>query len=64
MCMICVDYEKSKLTFNQAVSNLFETKKQLDNDHVISVLEKIVDDSPDVLDDKTTLMLSSIENSI
>ena len=39
MCMICVDYQKGKLTFEEAVRNLQEMMKTLDSDH----LDKVID---------------------
>jgi hypothetical protein len=38
MCLICVDYQKGKLTVSEAWNNLNEMKEVIESDHVDVVL--------------------------
>ena len=41
MCLICVDYQKGKLTVSEAWRNLQEMQEVLDSDHVDVVLSTL-----------------------
>jgi hypothetical protein len=41
MCLICVDLQKNKLTSKEARSNLNETYKTLDKNHIHKLLQLI-----------------------
>jgi hypothetical protein len=41
MCLICVDYQKGKLTVSEAWRNLQEMQEVLDSDHVDVVLSML-----------------------
>lgn len=43
MCMICVDYQNGKLTFEEAVQNLQEMLPALDSEHVDQILDMLFD---------------------
>jgi len=45
MCLICVDYEKEKLTLKEAWVNLGEMHNSLDEEHRNEVLEKLWNDA-------------------
>jgi len=41
MCLICIDLQKDKLTWEEARKNLGETHTELDHDHILEVLKLI-----------------------
>jgi hypothetical protein len=44
MCLICVEYEKQKLTVKEALRNLLEMKPQIDDDHYWATYSRLNDD--------------------
>ena len=49
MCIICVEYQKQKLTVKEALRNLLEMKPQIDETHYWEVYNKLNDDQDEVL---------------
>ncbi len=43
MCLICVEWEKGKLTFTEAMRNLGEMGRAMDPEHVEDVKKMLVD---------------------
>lgn len=43
MCLICVEWEKGKLTFSEAIRNLGEMSQDLGEEHVEEVKKKLID---------------------
>jgi len=41
MCIICIEYEKDKLTINEVYRALHEMRKDLDEEHVQELLTKL-----------------------
>ena len=41
MCMICVDYQNGKLTFEEAVRNLQEMLTSLDSEHIDYIIDML-----------------------
>ena len=41
MCLICVEYQKGKLTVNEAWQNLHEMQEIMESDHVDVVLSML-----------------------
>lgn len=65
MCIICLELDK--LNLNQAISNLFETRNSLEEDHVNDVLNKIyekMDQEDTPLTEKSDRMLLMIEDGV
>jgi len=44
MCIICVDYQKEKLTLNEAWRNLKEMREDMDPAHVEEVVNMLWED--------------------
>ena len=44
MCLICVEWEKGKLTFTEAMRNLGEMSTALEPEHVEEVKKMLIDD--------------------
>ena len=49
MCIICVEYQKQKLTVKEALRNLLEMKPQIDETHYQEVYNKLNDDQDEML---------------
>ncbi len=49
MCIICVEYEKQKLTTKEAIRNLKEMEPQIDPQHYQETLVRLNEDLDDVL---------------
>lgn len=43
MCIICIEIEKDKLKFREAIKNLREMYQTIDYDHVDDVIKKVLD---------------------
>tara|TARA_R100001594_G_scaffold90469_1_gene124888 strand:+ start:866 stop:1069 length:204 start_codon:yes stop_codon:yes gene_type:complete len=43
MCIICVEIEKDKLKFREAIRNLREMYQTIDYDHIDDVTKKVLD---------------------
>lgn len=44
MCIICIEYEKQKLTINEAIRNLNEIKPQIEEQHYWETLNMLNND--------------------
>tara|TARA_R110000824_G_scaffold362738_2_gene550707 strand:+ start:381 stop:566 length:186 start_codon:yes stop_codon:yes gene_type:complete len=49
MCIICIEYQKQKLTVKEALRNLLEMKPQIDETHYWEVYNKLNDDQDEML---------------
>ena len=49
MCIICIEYQKQKLTVKEALRNLLEMKPQIDGTHYWEVYNKLNDDQDEML---------------
>jgi len=43
MCIICIEIEKDKLKFKEAIRNLREMYQSIGNDHIEEVTKKVLD---------------------
>ena len=43
MCIICIEIEKDKLKFKEAIRNLREMYQTIDYDHIDDVTKKVLD---------------------
>ena len=48
MCIICIEYDKQKLTTKEALKNLKELKPQIDETHYWEVHKRLDDDQAEV----------------
>lgn len=44
MCIICIEYEKQKLTINEAIRNLNEIRPQIEEQHYWETLNMLNED--------------------
>ena len=45
MCLICVDYDKDRLSLKEAWGNLCEMYKTLEKDHRSELVNRLMDDA-------------------
>ena len=49
MCLICVEYNKNKLTLNEAWKNLHEMSDIIGSEHMWEVIEKLWEEEKKVI---------------
>ena len=52
MCIICIEYEKQKLTTKEAIRNLQEMKPNIDEEHYWETYNKLNEDLDDLMLDE------------
>ena len=45
MCLICIEYEKNKLTINEALKNLEEMKESVGEEHYDEIKDFLIEES-------------------